>query len=66
MTTSLKPLGIEKKWAAEFRRGRECMEDYEQSGYPIETTTDENVELVHILIMCDRRRYLLTFLFFNR
>ena len=31
------------------------MEDYEWSGSPKETITDVNVELVHSLIMCDRR-----------
>ena len=36
-----------KKWAAEFRIGRESMEDYEWSGCPKEATTDGNVELVH-------------------
>ena len=30
------------------------MEDYERSGRPKEATTDENVELVHSLIMCDK------------
>ena len=34
-----------KKWAAEFKRER--VED---------ATTDENVEIVHNLVMCDRRR----------
>ena len=29
------------------------MEDYEQSGCPKEATSDENVELVHSLTMCD-------------
>ena len=29
-----------------------------QSGYPKEATTDENVEIVHSLVMCDRRRNL--------
>ena len=37
---------------------RECVEDYERSGRPKEATTDGNVELVHSLIMCDRRRRL--------
>ena len=31
------------------------MEDYERSWLPKEATTDDNVELVHRLIMCDRR-----------
>ena len=31
------------------------VEGYEQSGHTKEATTDENVELVHSLIMCDRR-----------
>ena len=38
--------------------GRECVEDYERSGRPKGATTDENVELVHSLIMCERRRRL--------
>ena len=29
-----------------------------KSGLPKEATTDKNVELVHSLIMCDRRRSL--------
>ena len=44
-----------KKWAAEFRRRRERMEDYERSGHPKEATMDENNDLMHSLIMCDRR-----------
>ena len=66
MTASSKPLSLGmspsysrvKKWAAEFRRGRESVEDYEWSWSPKEATTDENIEFVHSLIMCDRRRRL--------
>ena len=59
-----------KKWAAEFKRvcvcvcvcvcvrerERESIEDDVRSGRPKDDTTDENVEIVHNLIMCDRRR----------
>ena len=47
-----------KKWAAELRRCRESLENYERSWNSKEATTDENIELVHSLIMCDRRRSL--------
>ena len=43
---------IVKEWAAEFRE-RDCMKDYEQSGHPKKATTNENVEFVHSLIMCE-------------
>ena len=57
MTTSLIPSFLQhgEEWAAEFRRGEESMEDYDQSGNPKEATTNKNVELVHSLILCDRR-----------
>ena len=34
------------------------MEDYERSRRPKEATADENAEIVHSLIICDRRRNL--------
>ena len=49
-----------KKWAAEFKHGRESTEDDERSGCPKDATTDENVEIVHNLVMCDRRRDLIS------
>ena len=45
-----------KKWAAEFKRGRDSIEDDGRSGRPKDATADENVRVVHILVMCDRRR----------
>ena len=47
-----------EKWAVEFKRGRENVEDCEWSGSPEEATRDENVELVLSLIKCGRRRSL--------
>ena len=44
------------KWAAEFKRGRESVEDDGRSGRPKDATADENVNVVHALVMCDRRR----------
>ena len=45
-----------KKWAAEFKRGRESVEDDRRSGHPKDATTDEKVKVVHTLVMCDRRQ----------
>ena len=44
------------KWAAEFKRGRESGEDDGRSGRPKDATADENVKVVHTLVMRDRRR----------
>ena len=45
-----------KKWDAEFKRGRESIENDAKSGRPKDATTDENVEIVHNPVMCDRGR----------
>ena len=45
-----------KKWATEFKRGRESVEDDGRSGRSKDATTDENVKVVHTLVMCDRKR----------
>ena len=45
-----------KKWAAEFKRGREIVEDDGRSGCPKDATADENVKVVHTLVTRDRRR----------
>ena len=45
-----------KKWAGEFKRRRESIEDDGWSGCPKDATADGNVKVVHTLVMCDRRR----------
>ena len=45
-----------KKWATEFKQRRESIDDDERSGRPKDATIDENVEIVHNLVMCDSRR----------
>ena len=41
------------KWAVEFIRGREIIET---SGLPKDATADVNVKVVHILVVCNKRR----------
>ena len=38
------------------KRGRESVEDDGRSCRPNDATTDENVKVVHTLVICDRRR----------
>ena len=47
---------IVKKWAAEFKRERECVEDDGRPCRPKDATADENVKAMYTLVMCDRRR----------
>ena len=48
-------LSTVKKWAAEFKRGRESLEDDPRSGCPSTATTQENIDRIHQMVMNDRR-----------
>ena len=45
-----------KKWASEFKRERDSVEDDQQSGRPKDANADEIFKIVHTLAMWDRRR----------
>ena len=47
-----------KKWAAEFKQGRvsiRVVEDDPRSGRPKSSTTDEQVDAIHRMVLDDRR-----------
>ena len=44
-----------KKWAAEFRRGGNLLEEDPRSGRPFTVNTEEMVGKVHDIILADRR-----------
>uniref|UniRef100_A0A3Q0T381 Mos1 transposase HTH domain-containing protein n=1 Tax=Amphilophus citrinellus TaxID=61819 RepID=A0A3Q0T381_AMPCI len=48
-------LSTVQKWAAEFKRGRESLEDDPRSGRPVTATTRENIDRVHHMVMDDSR-----------
>ena len=44
-----------KKWAAEFKRGRESLEDDRRCGHPVSVGIQENITKVLEIVMGDRR-----------
>ncbi|XP_048259394.1 histone-lysine N-methyltransferase SETMAR-like [Haliotis rufescens] len=44
-----------KRWVKEFQRGRESLEDDARSGRPSTSTSPENIDTVHKLVMVNRR-----------
>lgn len=44
-----------KRWVADFKRGREAVEDEPRCGRPITASTDENAKKILDLVMNDRR-----------
>ncbi|XP_048241526.1 uncharacterized protein LOC125374615 [Haliotis rufescens] len=44
-----------KRWVKEFQRGRESFEDDARSGRPSTSTSPENIDTVHKLVMENRR-----------
>ena len=48
-------LSTVKKWAAEFKRGSESLEDDPTSGRPASATIQENIDRVHYMVIDDRR-----------
>ena len=48
-------LSTVQKWAAEFKRGSESLEDDPRSGRPAKATTQENINRVHHMVMDDWR-----------
>ena len=54
-----------KKWAAEFKRGRESLEDDPRPGRSVTVSTRETIDKIHDMILADRRikqRYIATHL----
>ena len=52
-----------KKWAAEFKRGRQSLEDDPRPARPATVSTRESIDKIHDMILGDRRikqRYIAT------
>ena len=52
-----------KKWAADFKRGRDSLEDGPRHGRPATGTTEEIIDKIHDMLLTDRRlteRYIAT------
>ena len=47
-------LSTVKKWAAEFKWGRESLEDDQRSGRPCTATTQESINRIHQMVMDDK------------
>ena len=48
-------LSTVKKWAAEFKRSRESLEDDPRSGRPASAITQGNIDRVHDMVIDNRR-----------
>ena len=48
-------LSTVKKWAAEFKKGRESFEDNPRSGRSSTATTQENIDRIHQMVINERR-----------
>ena len=48
-------LSTMKKWAAEFKRRRESLEDNQRSGRSSTATTQENIDRIRQMVVNDRR-----------
>ena len=56
MGRSLSSDSAVKKSAIQLKRERESIEDDGRSGHPKDDFADENIKVVHTLVMCDRRQ----------